>query len=391
MNANIVYFQSGGPTAVINASFLGLIEAYRKLNLKGHVYISRYGVDGLLNGELEEVDPANPPKLEYRPGSYFGSLRLKLDPNPRGPQAEAIIATIKKYGIDFVFPNGGNDSMDTTSKIASFVKEHNLSTRVVGIPKTVDNDLYGCDHTPGFGTAAKYVANAVLAVAMDDLTYQKGRVNIIETMGRDSGFLAASARLAALKGLAPDYIYVPEIPFEIPLFLQKCKKTYQEKGRCLVVVSEGIRDKEGTLIATASSRQDEFGHSQVGGVSSYLASLIEKEGIKARGIELSVLNRASSFFPSLTDIEEAKASAAYALEAALRGETARMVCIKRKVGLPYQVDYETRDIKEIANQVVYLPRPYINKEGDNILDAFIDYCAPLIKGNAMPLDDNWLL
>ncbi len=281
--------------------------------------------------------------------------------------------------------------MDTAMKLSSFIKEHHLNTKVVGIPKTVDNDLYGCDHTPGFGTAAKYVGNAVLSVAMDDLTYKKGRVNIIETMGRDSGFLAASGKLAALRGLAPDYIYVPEVPFDVPSFIAKAKKTYEEKGRCLIVVSEGIRHEDGTLIAVDSSRTDEFGHSQVGGVSSYLASLIEKEGIKSRAIELSVLNRASSFLPCLTDIEEAKGAAAFALESALKGETGCMVCIKRKEGKDYQVYYETRRIEEIANQVVYLPRKYINEEGDNITDEYLGYVVPLIKGNAMPLKEDGLL
>ena len=391
MHPNILYFQSGGPTSVINSSFLGLCEAYKNLGLQGNVYVSHYGVSGLLEGKLEQVDLDNLPHLQYRPGSYLGSLRLKLDPNPNGEQALAIIKTLKEYRIDFVFPNGGNDSMDTTMKLSSFIKEHGLDTKVIGIPKTVDNDLYGCDHTPGFGSAAKYVANAVLSIAMDDLTYKKGRVNVIETMGRDSGFLAASSKLAALRGLAPDYIYVPEVPFDIPSFLTKAKKTYEEKGRCLIVVSEGIRDKEGTLIASASNRIDEFGHSQVGGVAAYLASLLEKEGIKSRGIELSVLNRASSFLPSLTDIEEAKGSAAFALESANKGESGAMVCIKRKEGKGYQAYYRTEPIERIANKVVYLDKRYINEEGDNILDSYIDYCAPLIKGNANPLEEDGLL
>ena len=388
---NILYFQSGGPTSVINASFVGLCQAYMKRNLHGNVYVSRYGVSGLLEGHLERVDLDNLPPLDYRPGSYLGSLRLRLDPNPHGEQAIAIVNALREYEIDFIFPNGGNDSMDTTMKLASYIKEHRLSTKVVGIPKTVDNDLYGCDHTPGFGTAAKYVANAVISVALDDLTYKQGRANIIETMGRDSGFLAASSKLAALKDLAPDYIYVPEVPFDLPSFLAKAKKTYAEKGRCLIVVSEGIRNKEGALIAEDSSRIDEFGHSQVGGVSSYLASLLEKEGIKSRAIELSVLNRASGFLPSLTDIEEAKGAASFALESALKGESGCMVCVKRKPGKDYRIYYATEPIEKIANKVVYLDKRYINEEGDNILDSYIDYCAPLIKGNAMALGDDGLL
>ncbi len=390
-NPNILYFQSGGPTSVINASFLGLAEAYKKANLGGHVYVSRYGVSGLLEGKLQEIDLDNLPDITYQPGSYFGSLRLRLDEDPNGPQAKTIINTLKQYNIGYVFPNGGNDSMDTAMKLCSYIKHAGLDIKVIGIPKTIDNDLYGCDHTPGFGTAAKYVANATIAVALDDLTYKQGRVNIIETMGRDSGFLAASSKLASLKGLGPDYIYVPEVPFDAHAFLEKAKKAYQEKGRCLIVVSEGIRDKDGNLIASSSAYEDEFQHQQVGGVSSYLAALLEKEGIKSRAIELSVLNRASSFLPSLTDINEAKEVAAFALKEALRGITASMVCIKRKEGKDYQVEYTALPIESIANKVVYLPRHYINEEGDNITDEYIEYCAPLIKGNALPLDDNGLV
>lgn len=389
-NPNILYFQSGGPTSVINASFLGLIETYRSLGLKGHFYVSRYGVSGLLNGTLEEIDLDNPPDITYRPGSYFGSLRLKLEDDPNGEQALAIIDALRKYHIDFIFPNGGNDSMDTALKLSSLVAHHGLSTKVVGIPKTIDNDLFGCDHTPGFGTAAKYVINATVSVALDDLTYQQGRVNIIETMGRDSGFLAASSKLACLRGVGPDYIYVPEVPFEAESFLPKCKKTYLEKGRCLIVVSEGIRDKQGNLIVSSSSK-DQFGHHQVGGVSSYLAGLLRQEGLKSRAIELSVLNRASSFLPSNQDIQEAKEVAGEALKAALEGKSACMICLKRVNDSPYEISYEAVDIKEIANRVVYLPKEYINETGDNILDSYIPYCLPLIQGNAMPLGEDGIL
>ena len=388
---NILYFQSGGPTSVINASFLGLAEAYKKANLGGHAYVSRYGVSGLLEGKLDEIDLDALPDITFRPGSYFGSLRLWLDEDPDGPQAKAIINTLKQYDIGYVFPNGGNDSMDTAMKLCSYIKHAGLDIKVIGIPKTIDNDLWGCDHTPGFGTAAKHVVNATLAVAMDDLTYKQGRVNIIEAMGRDSGFLAASSKLASLKGLGPDYIYVPEVPFDIQAFLDKAKKTYKERGRCLIVVSEGIRGKDGSLIASSSAYEDEFRHQQVGGVSSYLSALLEKEGIKSRAIELSVLNRASSFLPSLTDINEAKEVAAYALEEAIKGKSASMACIKRKEGMDYQVEYVPLPIEKIANKVVYLPRHYINEEGDNITDAYIPYCAPLIKGNALPLDEDGLI
>ena len=391
MHANILYFQSGGPTSVINASFLGLVKEYRRQNIQGHVYVSRFGIDGLLQGKLEEIDIHNPPDILFRPGAYFGSARLRLDPDPQSAQALSVVKTLQDYAIDYVFPNGGNDSMDTAAKLSAYASFHHLSLRVVGIPKTIDNDLYGCDHTPGFATAAKFVANATLSIAMDDATYKQGRVNIIETMGRDSGFLAASSILASLKGYAPDYIYVPEVPFVLGEFLRKCVKTYKEKGRCLVVVSEGIRDKDGKLIATSSSREDVFGHRQVGGVSSYLASLLENQGIKTRAIELSVLNRASSFLPCLRDIEEAKGAAAFALNSSIQGQSGCMVCILREEGDEYAVRYQTRDIQDIANRVVYLPKRYISASGDGIDARYIAYCLPLIQGNATNLDENGLI
>lgn len=388
---NVCYFQSGGPTAVINATFKGLYDAFLADRIKRRFFVSRYGLTGLLDDDLFEVTKDKVPPLEYRPGSYWGSLRKKLPEDSSSEIAKTLMENIRKNNIGILFVNGGNDSMNTAYRISCYAKDYHMNLKVIGIPKTIDNDLYGCDHTPGFGTAAKYVANAVLATSIDDKTYLKGRVNIIETMGRDSGFVAASAILASLKGEKPDYIFVPEVPFSIAQFLEKVKKTYAKKGRCLVVVSEGIRDKDGVLIATDSNAKDAFNHSQVGGVGKYLSSLVDMEGIKTRGIELSVLNRASSFTPSLVDIKEAEKVSQKAYLAAKRGHTGVMIALGRKKSNKYAPDFQEIPLQKVADKVVVLPKKYINKAGDNINPSYIDYVAPLIKGNAIPFDDDGLL
>lgn len=388
---NVCYFQSGGPTAVINATFKGLFDAYLKDDEIGDFFVSRYGISSLLNDDLTLVKKEDVPELEFRPGSYWGSLRKKLPSDSKDPLVIKLMDNLKKNDIRYLFVNGGNDSMNTAYRISQYAKDYQLDIKVIGIPKTIDNDLYGCDHTPGFGTAAKYVANCVIATSIDDKTYQKGRVNIIETMGRDSGFVAASAILASLKGEKPDYIFVPEVPFSIDEFLRKVRSTYETKGRCLVVVSEGIRDGNGSLIASDESSKDAFNNATVGGVGKYLSSLVAKEGMKTRGIELSVLNRASAFLPSLRDITEAEMVSQKAYYAAKEGHTGVMLALGRKEGSDYQVDFKEVKLEDVSDKVVTLPLKYINQSHDNIELSYIDYVLPLILGNAVALDESGLL
>ena len=388
---NILYFQSGGPTTVINATFLGLFEAYLKKNNGEKFYVSRYGISSLIEDKLTLVKKDSFPALSYRPGSYWGSLRMKLPKDSKDPIVVKIMEVLKKRNIHYVFVNGGNDSMNTAYRLWQYAKEYAMDIQVMGVPKTVDNDLYGCDHTPGFGSAAKYVANAVLSIALDDKTYEKGRVNIVECMGRDSGFLTAAAVLTSLRGEKPDYIFVPEVPFDCDEFISKVKKTFEEKGRCLVVVSEGIKNKEGELIASDSVAKDSFNHPQVGGVCKYLAALLDEQGIKNRGIELSVIQRASGFIPSLTDVREAKRVAALAYQKAMKGKTGYMIAIQRKEGKQYHPYFTMVPLNQVADEVVYLPKKYINSTGDNINENYIDFVLPLIKGNANALDKDGLL
>lgn len=387
LKGNICYFQSGGPTAVINSSLLGLFEEFKRQNDGRRFYVSRFGIQGLLDGELTDISDFDLSKLSNTPGSYPGSLRKKLSEDD--PLLDVIIDTLKKYDIRYLFPNGGNDSMDTCRKLSKAMERKNYPCQVIGIPKTVDNDLPFTDHTPGYGSAAKYIANTILSIAIDDASYKKGRINIIEVMGRDSGYLTASAILSSLRGCAPDYIYVPEVPFDLEKEKKKWEKTFDEKKHCLVVVSEGIRDKDGILLAAGA--KDAFGNSQMGGVSSLLASYVEKDGYRNRGIELSLPQRCASYILSATDVSEAKEVGRKALEYALDGLSGVMVTIVRNESPKYSVSCSHCTVDEATSKVESLPTKYINDEGDNILHSFMDYVLPLIKGNIDTLADDGLL
>lgn len=387
---NILYFQSGGPTAVINSSFMGLYKEYLKHSGMGKLYVSPYGIGGLLKNELHEVKKGEIPILKFRPGAYWGSLREKLPEDPNDPLAVTLIQNLLAHHIRYVFPNGGNDSMDTAHKIALYAKAQHADIQTVGIPKTIDNDLPFTDHTPGFGSAAKYVANSVIAISLDDKSYEKGKINIVEVMGRDAGFLTASSYLASLRGQTPDFIYVPEAAFDTKAFVEKAKRCYDEKGRCLVVVSEGIRDKEGKLIS-ALERKDSFGNIQMGGVSYYLSSLVSQEGYKSRAIELNVVQRASSFLPSGTDIKEAEMCGKMALRFARSGKSDVMVCIERVHKENYAVKYKAASLAEIDGKTASLPLRYLNTTQDNIRPEYLSYVEPLIQGNELPMDKDGLL
>jgi 6-phosphofructokinase 1 len=269
--------------------------------------------------------------------------------------------------------------MDGAFRIFEYLSKENYPCTVIGIPKTVDNDLFVTDHTPGYGSAAKYIALATSAVEFDDLTYQKGRINIIEAMGRDCGYLAASSLLSIpyAGATGPDYIYVPEVPFDVASFLAKAKKTYEKKGRCLIVVSEGIRDYQGRLISSFK-KADDFGNIQMGGVSSYLSSLVAKEGYSTRAIELSVLQRSAYFAVSETDVKEARGVSDAALKLALKGQTGVMVTIERKKTKAYGVTYSSCPLSKVAGKAAKMPSKYLAPSGDFIRPSFLSYALPLL-------------
>lgn len=375
---NAIYFQGGGPTAVINASFEGLYEAYKKDPERGKLFVSPYGLNGLINGTIEEVKDQDYSSLLFRPGSHFGSSRIKVKPDD--DISPKIAETLRKNDIHVVFGNGGNDTMLTCYQLFLNAKKLGYSLQVIGIPKTIDNDLLCMDHTPGYGSAAKYIANATIGCYLDAYTYPKQKAYIIEAMGRDSGYLAAASKLAALKHMGPDFIYVPERPFSLADFLAKVEKKEEEKGQCIVVVSEGIRDKDGKLIAE-SGNKDAFGNPLMGGVSSFLAGQLENAGVKSRPIELNVIQRAAFFSLSLTDVKEAELVGKKAYLLAKANKTGKMVTLARKNSNPYKAVTGTADLMDVAKGVQSLPDKFINEKGDNITDEFLSYAAPLIQGD----------
>lgn len=363
-----LYLQAGGPTAVINLSFLGLYDELKKHKDEFELFVSTYGLSSLIEDKLKKIDTStNFDFLKERNGAYFGSARISLKKNPE--YLEKIEKTLLKRKITHLFLNGGNDTMDSASRLSSHFKKNNIDIKVIGIPKTIDNDLFGIDHTPGFASAAKFIYSSTLSIIIDDLSYKKGRINIIETMGRDNGSLAASSKLAKVFGYSPDYIYVPEAIFDIDKFIQKAKTTYEKKGHCNIVVAEGIKDKNNKLISSLETK-DNFGNIQMGGLANYLTSLFPE--FKTRAIELSLLQRAAFYLRNKNDCKEAYNLGRYAFKEGLKNKIDIMVAIKKdSLGRFYLA---STSLKEVNIGTKSLDIKYITKEKDNIGDNFIkDY------------------
>lgn len=389
LEGNAVYFQSGGPTAVINTSFLGVYETFMSYRETEKFFVSRYGISSLLENKLEEVK-GDYSFLRFENGAHFGSLRKFLPEEEDCEIGATLVDNLKKNNIRYVFINGGNDSMDTAYKVNRYCLYHHYDCYVIGMPKTIDNDLYGCDHTPGYGTAAKFVCNTLLTLTYDEYSYKKGKILLVETMGRDSGYLAASAVLTAVRGKRPDYIYVPEVDFDIDSFMEKAIRTYQEKGHCIIVISEGIKDKKRELVSS-KGKSDAFGNKIPGGVANYLAALLSEKGYSARAVELNTLQRASSYLLSMTDSNEAYEVGRTAFLSAYNKESGKMVALHRVSNDPYMIEYPLIDLSLSRREASSMPKEYINEAGDNIKDCFIDYVKPLIVGNAVALKDDGLL
>lgn len=382
---NLLYGQSGGPTSVINASAYGIIkEALEHSDDILDIYCCHHGIDGILNDDLIRIsDEQNSDQIEllpHTPGAAFGSVRHKLKKiEEDSSEYKRILEIFTKYNIRYFFYNGGNDSMDTCNKISLFLKKSGYKCRVIGVPKTIDNDLPITDHTPGFGSAAKFISTAISEIAYDASAYEKGRINIVEVMGRNAGWLAASSKLASLSGYGPDLIYLPEVAFNKEKFVEDVKKIYNRQNKCLVVVSEGIKDENGSFVAGKGSI-DAFGHQQMGGVASYLVSLFSKTGIKTRAIELSLLQRAANHLSAKRDIEEAIEVGRRSVASAINGSNGKMIIIKRLSSHPYMIRYEEADLSQVANVEKTIPTDMIVPEGNNVNQKFIDYALPLIYG-----------
>jgi len=391
--------QSGGPTAVINASTYGAIITAMKRREITRVLGAQNGIRGILDDNLIDLDKEEPYELEllkYTPSSALGSCRYKLkDPAEDDSDYKRILEIFMKYDVRYFFYNGGSDSMDTCNKISKYCLEHGYECRVMGIPKTIDNDLAETDHCPGYGSAAKYIATSIMEVYKDTHVYDIGTITVFEVMGRNAGWLAAASALAALKGCGPDLIYLPEVPFDFDRFYERLDYCYKRNHNCVVVVSEGIRDKDGRYIAeyasTLAQQKDSFGHAQMGGLAAYIADLVKKHtGAKVRGIELSLLQRCAAHCASQTDIDESFHAGRAAVEYAVEGFTDKMVGFQRIYSHDgqYRCDIKLIDLEKVANKEKFLPVDWINVTGDGVNEKFIDYALPLIKGTVnIPTDD----
>ena len=388
--------QSGGPTAVINASAQGVIQTALKADCITRVLGAAHGIKGVLEDKLYDMsqeDPAELDLLQYTPSSALGSCRYKLaDPDVDDTDYKRILEIFEKYNVRYFFYNGGNDSMDTCNKISKYMQRVGYDCRVMGVPKTIDNDLNGTDHCPGFASAAKYIATSCAEVWQDAHVYDTGMITIIEIMGRHAGWLAGSAALASLTGCGPDLVYLPETDFDMDKFLSDVKAVYDKTGKCMVAVSEGIHYADGTFVSEAkTSATDGFGHAQLGGLAAHLADTVKQAtGAKVRGIELSLLQRCGSHLASKTDVKEAWQAGAAAVNAAVEGVTDKMVAFKctREGGYTCETTLEPLDI--VANFEKKVPREWINEAGNGVKQEFIDYVLPLIQGETDAPKENGL-
>ena len=398
MKKNAVVGQSGGPTAVINASLYGTVyEALNREDEIGTVYGMINGIEGFLNDQVMDMAPLEESKelelIRTTPGSYLGSCRYKLPEDLNDPVYPQLFARFEAYNIGYFFYIGGNDSMDTVSKLSRYAEKISSDIRVIGIPKTIDNDLVETDHTPGFGSAAKYVASTVREIAVDASVYDnKKSVTIVEIMGRHAGWLTAASALARkFEHDNPVLIYLPETDFDQDAFIEKVRTSLETTPNLVVCISEGIHDNTGTFICEYSNDvgTDTFGHKMLTGSGKYLENLVkERLGVKVRSVELNVCQRCSSSMLSKTDQKEAIASGAYGVKAALNGASGKMVAFERLDGDDYQIDYVLKDVNVICNQEKCVPVTWITADGSNVTEDFIRYARPLIQGEVtVPTED----
>jgi 6-phosphofructokinase 1 len=387
---NAIFGQSGGPTAVINASAAGVFtEALQQKGVIEKVYGAANGIVGILNEKFYDIameDPAEIELLKTTPSSALGSCRYKLaNPDVDDTDYRRILEVFKKYNIRYFFYNGGNDSMDTCNKISKFMQKAGYECRVIGVPKTIDNDLYGTDHCPGFASAAKYIATTIMEVYLDARVYDTGMVTIMEIMGRNAGWLAASSVLAAYKGLGPDLIYLPEIDFNLDKMMADVRRVYEKEKKVIVCVSEGVKTKDGLYIPelVGEVSVDAFGHKQMGGTASVLANYIKEQlGCKVRGIELSLMQRCAAHLASKTDVDESFLAGQTAVRIAVDGMTDYMVGFQRPEKGEYKCEIKLIPLSDVANTEKVVPREWINAEGNFVNEKFIEYALPLIQGES---------
>ena len=399
---NLIVGQSGGPTAVINSSLYGVVsEGLRHPEQIQHIYGMVNGIEGFLAGTVLDFATALPgsslEKLKTTPGAYLGSCRYKLPESLEDPVYPRLFQKFREMNIGWFFYIGGNDSMDTVSKLSRYAAQTGSDIRIIGEPKTIDNDLVHTDHTPGFGSAARYVASTVREITIDANVYEKKSVTIVEIMGRHAGWLTAASALARkYKGDNPLLIYLPETTFDQEAFLKAVEKSFEKNCNVIVCVSEGIHDAEGTFICEYDSSvgTDTFGHKMLAGCGKYLENLVRNRlGVKARSVELNVSQRCSVSMMSATDQMEAVTAGNFGVQAALNGETGKMVSFLRETGTDgsYSMKCSLEDVNAICNEEKTVPADWITADGSDVTQDFLDYAAPLIQGTVeIPLGTDGL-
>ena len=388
---NIAVAQSGGPTSAINASLLGVFEAAYNADGVDRIYGSFNGIEGIIKNNLIDLTDKlsceeNRKLLKQTPATALGSCRYKLpDFSDDSAVYSLITENLIKNGIGAFFYIGGNDSMDTVAKLSGYMTDNNIDIKIIGVPKTIDNDLLITDHTPGFGSAAKFVATALSEIVRDSEAYDLKTVTIVEIMGRHAGWLAASSCLLHIDGgEAPHLIYLPESNFSANKFIADIKNQLTKRNSVIVAVSEGLE-----LGERAASPTDGFGHTALSGVGNQLGKLVKEHiNCKLRSVELSVLQRCCAHISSKTDIEEAVSIGSAAVLAALSGETGKMMCFTRTSDSPYKVEITTVDANKIANGEKKFPTEWITEDGNNVKDAAISYFLPLIEGECEQTFEN---
>lgn len=397
MKGNVIVGQSGGPTAAINSSLAGVYRTAKDRGA-GKVYGMLHGIQGLLQERYIDLSEyiktdLDTELLKRTPAAFLGSCRYKLPEIHEDRSVyDKIFEILDKLNIEAFIYIGGNDSMDTIKKLSDYAIVTGFPTRFIGCPKTIDNDLALTDHTPGYGSAAKYIGTSVKEIIRDSfsLEYSKGLVSIVEIMGRNAGWLTGAAALAQGEDCTgPDLIYLPELPFDVEKFGEKVRSLLSKKPSVVVAVSEGIRLADGRYVCELGQSidfVDAFGHKQLSGTANYLASYIAGEiGCKTRAIELSTLQRAASHCSSRVDILEAYQVGGAAVKAADEGDSGKMVVLQRLSDDPYQASTEVKDVHKIANDEKLVPRSWVNEDGDYITEDFVSYVRPLIQGDVSPV------
>lgn len=399
---NLIVGQSGGPTAVINSSLYGVVsEGIAHSDEIGEVYGMVNGIEGFLEDRILNFREALPGEqldyLKHTPGAYLGSCRYKLPESLEDPVYPLLFQKFEEMNIGWFFYIGGNDSMDTVSKLSRYAAQTGSSIRVIGEPKTIDNDLVHTDHTPGYGSAAKYVASTVREITLDASVYEKKSVTVIEIMGRHAGWLTAASALARkYKGDNPFFIYLPESAFDTEKFLKDVESAFEKNCNVVVCVSEGIHDADGTFICEYDSSvgTDTFGHKMLAGCGKYLENLVrDRLGVKARSVELNVSQRCSASLISAADQKEAVSAGRFGVQAALNGETGKMVSFVRRQAEDgsYQMECGLEDVNLICNEEKEVPAEWITENGSDVSDEFIKYVTPLVQGSVnVPLGEDGL-